>query len=386
MTLSALPSCLALCFIPNADAGTVRLWPSAVVVEDAVRVNDLCELRGFDPESERSLAQLVVIEAPPAGSARIVHINTVRAVLASGRTNMATTTLSGAMQCEVSHPSNQTPSRPSPNESNQQSAAKERIVNAAGGLDSSGGTVARGSPRGGLPAESATDTLSAAFTLRDSVVQHFRTEFARYRGAPEVVFDRTSEQILDLSGPTYEFNVRRRSAAPIGLCPLEVDVLTAGRTVQTVPLVVQVRMTRQVVVARRTINQGATIAAADLELLPLSFDRLAELGVDDTTPAMGQRSKRVIPAGSLIQLEMLEAVPLVLRGQLVTLTSTAGAVRVVTTAKASQDGLLGEAIKVRAVDDHRVEFDAVVVGPAAVRIGPASPGSPETRLASGSRP
>ncbi|MGB2986766.1 MAG: hypothetical protein WBE26_12900, partial [Phycisphaerae bacterium] len=31
----------------NAWAGSVRLWPSAVIVDDTIRLSDLCKLTGF---------------------------------------------------------------------------------------------------------------------------------------------------------------------------------------------------------------------------------------------------------------------------------------------------------------------------------------------------
>ena len=138
---------------------------------------------------------------------------------------------------------------------------------------------------------------------------------------------------------------------------------------QTVPVVAQVSLVRPALVARRSINQGAVIRPQEVELVPLTFSRTDKLGIDDTAQVIGQQAKRFISAGSLIDCSMIESVPLVTRGQLVTLTSVAGAVRVVTTAKALEDGLLGETIAVRAADDKRVEFDAVVVGPGAVDIG-----------------
>src|SRR3990172_1185157 len=112
----------------------------------------------------------------------------------------------------------------------------------------------------------------------------------------EIVFDRTSEQVLELSGPAYEFKVRRRGGSTLGLCPLEVEVSSQGRSVQSVPLVVQVTLNRRVVVARRTINQGAAIAASDVELTALSFNRVDELGLDEVEQTIGQRAKRMISA------------------------------------------------------------------------------------------
>ena len=44
-------------------------------------------------------------------------------------------------------------------------------------------------------------------------------------------------------------------------------------------------------------------------------------------------------------------------------------IRVVTKGKAVESGLLGDEIRVRAVDDSRVEYDAAVVSPGSVQIG-----------------
>ena len=206
-------------------------------------------------------------------------------------------------------------------------------------------------------------------TLRHVVVEFFNKELARYHGRAEVIFDHTSERVLDLTGPTYTFQVRRRQNHPLGLIPLEVDVLADGRTVQTVPLVVQVTMIHPSLVARRAINQGATIQASDVELVPLTFTRLDRLGMNDPARAVGQRCKKFHAAGSLIQKSDIEAVPIVVRGQLVTLASVSGSVRVVTTARAAADGLLGDVIKVRAVENKRIEYDATIVGPGKVQIG-----------------
>ena len=86
-------------------------------------------------------------------------------------------------------------------------------------------------------------------------------------------------------------------------------------------------------------------------------------------------------------METLEPVPLVLRGQLITLVSEVGGVRVVTTAKAGANGMRGETIRVRSVDDNKVEFDAVVTGPGEARaVGGGSPEESKPRLVLGGKP
>lgn len=324
-------------------AGTVRLWPHAVVVDDTVRLSDLCELKGFDPNTERELVGLAVAGAPVAGGSRVIHRDMIRSVLAEGGANMAQVRLSGATRCAVTRPSHVAPAP----------ARSERTVVRSDGMRKRAADI--------RPTPSAT--------LRQAVLDYFNAEFARYRGKADVVFDHTSQKVLDLSGPTYDFRLRRRSSSPLGLIQLEVSVLADGGCVQTVPLVVQVSMIRPVVITRRSINQGATIQASDVELTPLSFTRLNKLGLGDVAQAIGLRAKRFVAAGTMLESPALESVPLVLRGQLVRLQSVAGGVQIVTTGKAMRDGLLGEVVAVRSLANKRVEFDAIVIGPGSVRIG-----------------
>jgi len=355
---------------PAARAGTVRLWRTAVVVSDSIHLDDLCELRGFDAETRRRLTDPAVLESPPPGETRIVHLSTIRSWLAERGVNMAEVSLGGAISCDVTRPL--MPSVETPTDVNGENKASSLKV----GLELP--------PPGSIAEKKATTPPikklpSAAATLRGAVLDYFNNELGRYHATAEVGFDRASESSLDLSGPKYEFRVRRQSGPPIGLVSIEVDVISDGKLVQTLPLVAQVGLVRRSVVARRAINQGATIAPSDLELVSQRHTGLENLGLADPTQVIGQRAKRMIPAGEPLDLDRLEAVPLVLRGQLVTLESIAQGVRVVTSAKAAEDGLLGETIKVRSTENRRIEFDAKVTGPGRVemRVNDSEPARPK---------
>jgi flagella basal body P-ring formation protein FlgA len=359
----AVPSLLAIALVvlgaPLAEAGTVRMWPSAVVVDESVHLSDIAELSAFDRETERTLASLVVTHAPPPGGSRFISLEMLRSVLAENGANMAAVTLSGATQCTLTRPAVAV----------GRSAAPGSILTTPSRHSGAGASGSRASPPDPKDASASGSAQAGRLTLRQAVIDYFDAELARYGGRADVVFDRTSDQVLGLSGPAYQFRVRRRDGAVLGLVQLAVDVTAEGRVLQTVPLIAQVTMIRRVVVAHRPINQDAAIVASDVELVPVSFTRLDKLGLRDAAQAVGQRAKRFISAGTVLDPAMLETVPLVTRGQLVTLTSVCGSVRVVTTGKAMADGLLGDVIKVRASDNRRIELEAAVVGPGVVQIG-----------------
>ena len=90
----------------DLTAGSVRLWRSAVVVDESVRLSDLCELKAFDRATHKQLSEMVVTNAPPLGGSRVIHMDLVRSALAAAGTNMAEVTLSGATKCDVTRPGN----------------------------------------------------------------------------------------------------------------------------------------------------------------------------------------------------------------------------------------------------------------------------------------
>lgn len=341
-----------------ARAGTIRLWPTAVVIQETIRLNELCAFRGFSTEEERLVSDLTVGEAPKPGGSRVIHIDLIRTLLAESEINMATVTFHGPMRCSVSRPSTaskvDSDSTPIPRKMTRKKGVFVRR---------------KASSRQPKRVSDAKPSPQPA-TLRAAVTDFFNAELSRYGGKAEITFDRISEPILDLSGPTYTFRVRRAQGPALGMVSVEVEVIANAKTVQTVPMVAHVTMTRPAVVARHSINQGATIQRSDVEIISLTFARTDKLGVNDSARVIGQRARRFIAEGSLVRSSDIESVPLVVRGQLVTVASVVGAVRVVTTAKAAGDGLLGEIIRVRAMGKIRTEFDARVVGPGKVQVGP----------------
>ncbi len=365
LSVCVLVASWVICLCVDARAGAVRLWPTAVVVSDTIRLDDVCVLQGFDADSEAPLSKTIITEAPAPGGSRIVHLEMIRSALAAQGVNLADVTLSGALRCSVTRPAAVDAAHSgAPSIRGDRSGDRSVIAPAGRRGSDSRQTNSVLSQRDG-----SDEAGSNLRTLRAAVIDHFNDELIRFHGKADISFDRTDEQVLDLSGPDYAFRVRPNGSAKLGLVSLDVDVLSGDRIVQTVPLLVQASMVRPTVVARRAINQGAAIQASDVDIISLQYAALNRLGIDDPQRVVGQRARRLIRAGSTINPDMLERVPLVVRGQLVSVASVVGGVRVVTSGKASGSGHLGDVVTVRPTDRRRVEFDATVVGPGQVQLG-----------------
>ena len=328
LVVSLLPATVCLAG-PNQ---VVRMWPRAVVVDQQIRLGDLCELSGFDPDTHERLRNLTVVASPPPGGSKAITLRQLGELIAGAGINMAQTIVRGAAECGVSRP---------------------RVMQVAASPRSAGEHLKDG----------ASEGRPAPASLGDAVVAHLDKELSRYGGTVQIDFSPRSEAARNLAGADFEFLVRRQPGRPLGMIDVEVNVRRGDQPAQTVHLQPIVSLSRRVVVARRAINQKAPVRPEDVELTELTFSRLDRLGTTSLEQVVGQRAKQFIPAGTMIELGDLESIPLVKRGELVDVISRSGGVTVVTTAKAMGSGTLGETVELRGCERGARRLVGVVAGP-----------------------
>lgn len=371
---------------------SLRVLKDAVVAGDEVTIGDVCAIDIEDAAARDQLASIRLIDAPQPGGSRILHADAIRSALRGAGWNVATTTIHGSAQCVLRRPASMTDENPS-SISNQKGLRRPSRSLAKERGDRHGTAGSTQAFRGGSPgvrirgsrSAAAGRPLPVAETLRDAVEKHFAELHRRYGGRVELAFDRASQQSLSLSGPRYSFDVRHTRGDAIGLTSIDVRVLEDGRHAQTIPMAVDVSLRLPVVVATGPVNQDATITRSDVDTVEMTFRRLDRTGLRDSRDAIGRRAKRFVEAGAIIDPSDLEQVPLVKRGQLVTLISQVGSARIVAGGKALEDGLPGQLIRVRSADNRRIEFDAVVTGPGTARIGTTPAGLTQLSYAQGER-
>ncbi|MEX0613367.1 MAG: flagellar basal body P-ring formation chaperone FlgA, partial [Pirellulales bacterium] len=108
-----------------------------------------------------------------------------------------------------------------------------------------------------------------------------------------------------------------------------------------------------VVVAVQPIRRGDVITAAQLELrsvdyLPKATERRA--AVDSTEKLIGMEACQAIQAGQVVFSDQVQAPVLVKRGEVITISSHAGGIRVRTTARAREEGARGDLIQVESLE------------------------------------
>jgi flagella basal body P-ring formation protein FlgA len=204
----------------------------------------------------------------------------------------------------------------------------------------------------------------------------------------DVRFNDTIRELLALTEPPYHFEIepQQRTTNWIGLVGLKVKIYRNSDLLQTVPVLAQVQVKTEVAIAVRTINSKAKISKQDVEMSQreiTSLDGKLVTCVEDITD---QQARRMIPLGTMITTDMLEGVPLVKRGQLVSVLYNRSGLEIKLVGKAMQNGYRNEVVQVRNERSKEI-FRAKVVDAGQVLVENALPAESlkDTSLADGSK-
>ncbi len=334
-----------------ARAGEIRVWPTAVVAGDVVVLADVADLRDFDLPTEQRLGKAVVHAAPRAGGQVLVRLADVRGALADAEANLAAIKVFGSSCCTVSKPRQPREARP----------ASKRVVKKR---DRS---VAR---KQVLQTSEGKSVVVERDTLASVLRRYITARVSDPDATVEIRFSPASEHVLALDTTDHRFKIRPSSKRRLGFLSFEVDVIRDGEPLRAEPIVAEVQLVKEVVVARRPINRGRSIEGRDLKLEERRFIDQASVGITDLSAVVGKRCGRFLRRGDMLRAEVIEALPLVRRGDIVTIWARLGGVEIQTTGKARGSGALGDRIEVcrNGVKRKQDLIEAVITGPKTVTV------------------
>ena len=357
----ALLAATGLCAPIGALAGEVRIWPTAVVDGENVLLADVAELRGLPVDEAQRLAVLPIVPAPRPGGEILVHNRDIRGALQDAGADLIDLNLLGATGCKVSRPT--LPIKPRP-------IVPRQVARPPSMRPQKNRAVAR----------LISDTRSSDAGTLEAMVRDYITARVAARNAKlDIRFSPACESALRMEQAGHRFHIQSRGDRRTGLMTLEVEITGDGEATRTVPIVAEVAIVQEVVVAKRPINRGQTIGGRDLALETRRFSEIATVGLTDLSDAVGQQARRLLRTGDMLGPRDLDARPLVQRGQPVTIWIKRGSLVIKSAGRAQQNGSLGETIEI-ARDGSRKKSDlieAVVTGPGTVSRGDV------TQLASG---
>lgn len=159
------------------------------------------------------------------------------------------------------------------------------------------------------------------------------------------------EALASEPGTTVIVDVPSRTGSSPSL-PVSVGIVQGGRVLQRVAVTARIVIERPVLIAVRTLARGTTLRADDVRE-ELRADAPAD-ALDGSADAIGQRLVRGVAAGAPLREAFLEAIPVVTRGQSVTLRASRGSLAIEAAGRALEDGKAGETIRVMNIATRRV--------------------------------
>jgi len=123
----------------------------------------------------------------------------------------------------------------------------------------------------------------------------------------------------------------------------------------------------QVIVAR-PLAIHKILSAADFTSRRVLVDSLSDHQLLTMDQCVGQQAATDLRPGVVMTAQLVDAVPLVKAGQLVTVNLTRGTVQLRSVARAMEQGALGQTIRVRN-ENTRDVLDVTVTGPQEARLG-----------------
>jgi flagellar basal body P-ring formation protein FlgA len=118
----------------------------------------------------------------------------------------------------------------------------------------------------------------------------------------------------------------------------------------------------RVAVAARAIARGQELGANSVRLERRPIRRLTPLPIRGLEEVEGLQVRRPLAPGTILTDDLVEAVPLVRRGDVLRLLATSGPLRVAVEAQALEDGVRGQRIRVKNISSGKV-LVAEVSGP-----------------------
>ena len=324
-------------------ATVVRLRPTAHVAGAHVRLQDVARIRSADV-SASALPHTVLASTPAPGQTLELSAEGIRNHLERAGVNMAKIVLAGPATVVV-HRRDGTRSAP----------------------DATPARTAKAAPR--PDAQPDKTTLQG---IRNNIERFVLKHVGRPAHEVHVDMDLSCVARCVHRHPLDSFQIRSAPAGNwIGRRSVVLVRYENGRVRDRVHVPVKIGLYQDVVVATRSLSPQTSVQPTAVtvqrrlmyEPVGGTFSRVADV--------VGQRTVRALSRGAAVRVQDVAAIPLVFRGDAVTVVVHGPGFMVRCVGRAKEDGMLGRSVQVQRLDS-RETFLARVTGPRRVEVRPVA--------------
>jgi flagella basal body P-ring formation protein FlgA len=337
---------LTVAYTNLAGGAEMQLRANCQAQGTIVRLGDVADVLATDPQESKALAGLELFPAPAPGQQRTLRVRELQDLLAMRRVNLAAHRFSGSSQTVISSAGDQNKADPRPLSPSMVRRA-ERLVSEA---------VVRYLQQ----QVSSKESWNASVSLSESQARAIPME-------------------------ARDITVRGGARPWVGKQQFEL-IVGAPAQATRLPVTVEVALRAPVVVVTASLPRGAVIRTADVQVQPDQSGEDRGEACHSLDEVVGRELTRAVAAGVVLQPQYLRTPILVRRGEVVTVYARSGGVRVRITARAKDEGSLGDLItvesllnrkpytaRVSGIQEAEVYARALQAAPAAVENAPAGP-------------
>lgn len=355
-------------FVPPADARPARLElrAEATIVGEEVYLRQIARWNEIDSATFAPVADLVITRI--GSGFKAITLAEVKSTLRDAGVNLASIHIVGPTKCTI------TRSDVKFDESNaldQWAAARQPQRVEPVSSDSTTETPTTGPAKIVTLATGANLAVTAQVdapvadapapaSLRGLLMNDLATRLNVPREQLQLDFKQSDEKLLVMSAPQFAFELDPVRVRNLGEVAWNVNI-TAGKNKQRVAIVAVARMWQNQLLAAKPIAVKQVIQADDLIERRVLVDRLPDAPTVAKEQVLGQQASRDIKAGMVLTAKLVDPIPLVRAGQLITITLSQGNIQIKTVARALEGGAYGQTIRVKNEMTKEV-FQVVVTG------------------------
>ncbi len=171
--------------------------------------------------------------------------------------------------------------------------------------------------------------------------------------------DYNSDLILPIGELTFEIiplvhSVRR------GRTTFSVIIMVDREVQKKVRVNVHIEVLREVVISKHSIKANSVVSEEDVVIEKRYIEGLNTDIFTKASDVVGKQSRRFVRAGEIFNGKILKTLPLLKKGDMVSIVAESDKVRVTTTGRAEEDGEKGKMIMIRNLVSNKVVYGWVV--------------------------
>ena len=335
----------------------IELRQEATVQGTEVRLKNIARWEDRDAKVLAPAADLVVLRLSQATPYRAITLDELKKLLTDAGVNMAAVRLIGATRCTVNRVDVKFNEGEALTKWLDAADPKKKETPAAVAKPAEVQPVIAVAP---APAD-AKKNPEAIRSLRDVVTADIAARLQLPADTLQITFATKDERVLSLTEGVFRFAIDAVKCRDLGNVIYDVTISNNGNT-QKITLNSTVRAWQEQVVVAKPIPFKSVIREGDVQAKRTLIDRLGGDPVISMSQTLGQMAGRELKPGMVITAKMVDAVPMVRTGQLVTITYTQGTVQLRSVARALEGGSYGQSIMAKN-DTTGAKFEVTLTGP-----------------------